>query len=245
MKLAAAQISTVAGNVGLNLRKHIQLTELAVANGISVIFFPELSLTGYEPGLARQLAIAPTDPELNPLEDLSRRHGIVIAAGAPVQDAAGVKIGMIVFQPDAPRSLYAKQHLHADELPFFVAGREDKLFCAEQQVMAPAICYESLQPGHAEKAAKAGATLYLASVAKSNNGVNAAYVHYPAIAKKHGMTVMMANSTGPSDNFLSAGQSGIWNSEGDLVIAADPFAEVLVVWDTDAGKGQLISASTC
>lgn len=241
MKLATAQISSVAGNFELNLEKHIRLTELAVANGISALFFPELSLTGYEPRLAEKLAIQPDDSRLNLLDNLSHRHDILIAVGAPAQDTAGVKISMITFQSGMPRRLYAKQHLHPDELSFFSAGTEDQLFHIAGHVLAPAICYESLQVSHALKAAKAGAKYYLASVAKSHSGVSAAYNHYPLIAKQFGMTVLMANSIGPSDGFLSAGKSGVWNSDGKLVISAGSFEEVLVVHDTDTGKCQLIS----
>ena len=43
--------------------------------------------------------------------------------------------------------------------------------------LAPAICFESLQPEHAESAASSGADVYLASVAKSPIGVDKAYCH--------------------------------------------------------------------
>ena len=65
--------------------------------------------------------------------------------------------------------------------------------------------------------ARLGADLYLASVAKSAAGVAQAYGHYPLIAQKHHMTVVMANCLGPNDNFIGAGRSAAWNLQGQLV----------------------------
>ncbi|WSE80958.1 hypothetical protein VP780_13655 [Pseudomonas donghuensis] len=98
-----------------------------------------------------------------------------------------------------------------------------------------------MQQTHVEKAAELGATVYLASVAKSQRGVHAAYDHYPAIAKHHAITVLMANGVGPADNFLAAGQSAVWNSDGKLVGCADAFQEALLVFDTGTGETSVLA----
>jgi hypothetical protein len=53
-----------------------------------------------------------------------------------------------------------------------------------------------LQPNHSEKAFQLGADIYIASVAKSQSGVDKAMRHYPEVAKKYAMPVLMANSVG-------------------------------------------------
>lgn len=115
------------------------------------------------------------------------------------------------------------------------------MFTQAAHVLAPAICYESLQPTHAAQAAAAGAQVYLASVAKSQKGVALAYDHYPAMARQHGMTVIMANCTGPADNFIGAGQSAVWNREGERVCGADAGQEAWVVYDTRTGEANVFS----
>lgn len=241
MKLVAAQIGSTAGAIGQNIVKHVQLVELAARRGADGIYFPELSLSGYEPGLAASLAIEPDDVRLDEFQRLSDRLGMLIGVGAPLRGRSGIEIGMIVFQPGAPRCAYSKQQLHADELPFFTPGAQQRLFSCGDHVLAPAICYESLQPDHAQQAAAMGAQIYLASVAKSARGVAAAYVHYPAIARQHAMTVLMANCVGPADNFVAAGRSGIWNTGGELVICADATGEALLIYNFVTGAGELVA----
>jgi predicted amidohydrolase len=46
------------------------------------------------------------------------------------------------------------------------------------------------------------------------------------------MTVVMSNCVGPSDNFVGAGSSAIWNSQGELVGQLDAKKEGVLVFDT-------------
>jgi apolipoprotein N-acyltransferase len=80
-----------------------------------------------------------------------------IAVGAPTKGAKGTEISMITFQPGLERTSYSKQHLHFDEIPFFTPGTETLVLSQANFVLAPAICYESLQPSHAAQAAESGA----------------------------------------------------------------------------------------
>ena len=241
MKLIAAQLSATPGDVEKNLAKHIDVIHAAASQGADAMFFPELSLTGYEPELAGALAMAPTDNRLDIFQALSDRYTLLIAVGAPTKGREGTEISMITFQPGLPRTVYSKQLLHADELPFFTPGTQQQVLRQAEHVLVPAICYESLQPAHAAQAAAAGAQVYLASVAKSQKGVALAYDHYPAIARQHGMTVIMANCTGPADNFIGAGQSAVWNREGERVCGADADQEAWVVYDTRTGEANVFS----
>lgn len=240
MKLIAAQIDCLPGSIEHNLDKHVDVIEIAASLGGDAIVFPEMSLTGYEPRLAEVLAMQPEDERLDVFQWLSDRFGMLIAVGVPVKKAGMNRIGMLVFQPELPRSLYCKQQLHPDELPFFAPGAGQSLFPRGEHLLAPAICYESLQADHARHAAQAGAQVYFTSVAKSQRGVEAARTHYPVIAREHGMTVLMANCVGKADDYVAAGQSGVWNAEGALVVAADAVGEALVVYDLVSGEGEVV-----
>ncbi|MCC4616600.1 carbon-nitrogen hydrolase family protein [Xanthomonas campestris pv. asclepiadis] len=239
MKLVAAQILSAPGEIETNIGKHLDVIRLAAGKGADVVVFPELSLTGYEPGMAEALAVHPTDARLDAFQVLSDRHGMLIAVGAPTKGAKGTEIGMLCFQPGLERTAYSKQHLHPDELAFFSPGTEQRVLRQADHVLAPAICYESLQASHAEHAAELGAQVYLASVAKSERGVASAYRHYPATAKKHSMTVMMANCVGAADSFIGAGLSAIWNRDGERVCSADAFQEALVAYDLRTGEASV------
>jgi predicted amidohydrolase len=76
--------------------------------------------------------------------------------------------------------------------------------------------------------------IYASSVAKSENGVDKAEQHYPVIAGKYAMTVLMANCVGHCDNFQSAGKSAIWNDKGNLAGQLNDKNEGLLIFDTAA-----------
>ena len=65
MKICAAQARPIKGDVQRNIESHKKLVDLAVSKGTDAIIFPELSLTGYEPTLAKELAIPPEDKRLD------------------------------------------------------------------------------------------------------------------------------------------------------------------------------------
>jgi predicted amidohydrolase len=221
------------------MAKHVELIDLAVAHGADVVYFPELSLTGYEPRRATSLATTTTDPRLAVLQQRSDTYNLIIGVGLPIAVGSHVQIGMVWFSPNTPRRGYAKQHLHADELPFFVPGARQLVLEAAAHTLAPAICYESLQLHHADDAAKLGADLYLASVAKPASAVAKAMLHYPTVARKHTMYVMMADCVGPSDDFVSVGQSAVWNTRGELLAQMDTESEGMVLVDTVSGKARV------
>ncbi|MNP27560.1 Carbon-nitrogen hydrolase [compost metagenome] len=191
--------------------------------------------------LGDDLALQIDDPQLEVFQQLSDRFGVLIAVGAPLRIEQGIEIAMFVLQPGLQRIVYSKQLLHADELPYFSAGSDQQVFSLSNEVLVPAICYESLQADHAQQASEAGATIYFASVAKSARGVAAAYNHYPHIARQHGMAVVMANCVGPADNFIGAGRSGVWSAEGNLLTQADESGEALVIYDSLTGEGMVLS----
>lgn len=53
---AAAQCAFRAGDISANLRLHMEFMQHAREQGVGLLLFPELSLTGYEPILAEALA---------------------------------------------------------------------------------------------------------------------------------------------------------------------------------------------
>ncbi len=232
MKLCAVQLASLKGDLPGNLQRHLVCIEQAAALGAELVVFPELSLTGYEPSLARQSALPVTSARLDPLQAACDRLGITVAVGLPLPTPDGIRIGMPVFCPDAPRQAYAKQRLHDDELPYFTPGHQALLLEVGEHRVAPAICYESMFMAHAAVARERGADLYLVSVAKTAKGIREGYAHYPEVARELGMPVLMANCVGPADTFIGAGGSAAWDSQGHLLASLDDHSEGLIVLDT-------------
>lgn len=233
MKICVAQTRSEKGNIKNNIENHFGWIELAVAEKSDLIIFPELSLTGYEPELAKELATDLKDPRLDKFQKVSDSNEITIGIGLPTKSDSGIFISMVIFEPNRDRKIYSKQKLHLDELPYFIRGNEQIILNIKNKRIAPAICYESLQSEHSEKANSLGAELYFASVAKSQNGIEKAFAHYPKIAKKYSMPVLMANSVGFCDNFLSVGQSAIWDNKGNLLKKLESDKEGLLLFETE------------
>jgi len=233
MKICIAQTKPVKGNVSANIEAHIKFIELALTFNAEAIFFPELSLTGYEPELAKNLATNQNDNRLDVFQQISDNNKIIIGLGLPTIAESKIRISMIIFESNRRRQTYSKQQLHSDEFPYFANGIDQIIIKANDTHIAPAICYESLQPTHSENAFKLGANVYLASVAKSETGITKAYEHYPKVAKQHAMPVLMVNCIGFCDTFLSVGKSAVWAKEGKLAGQLDDKTEGILVFDTE------------
>jgi predicted amidohydrolase len=243
MRVAVVQTKPVAGAVGVNVRAHETWVKKAATHAADMVFFPELSLTGYEPKQAVRLALRSDDARLDVFEMLSHALRLTIGVGAPTWGMDGVRISMIVFRPDATRIVYSKQHLHADELPYFVAGDGQVALTAGREIVVPAICYESLLDGHSAQAAALGATLYVASVAKSAGGLAKADAHYPTIARRHSLPVLMANCVGPCGDFEAVGGSAAWNGKGEPLARLPATGEGAVLLDSTAGTASTLLTS--
>ena len=233
MKICIAQTKPIKGNVSANIDAHIKFIELALTLNVEAIFFPELSLTGYEPELAKKLATNQNDNRLDIFQETSDKNNIIIGLGLPTETESKIRISMIIFEPNKPRQTYSKQQLHSDEFPYFEIGVEQIIIKAENTHIAPAICYESLQVAHSENALKLGANVYLASVAKPAKGVEKALSYFPRLSKQNAIPVLMTNCVGFCDNFLSVGQSSVWTREGKLVGQLDDKNEGILIFDTE------------
>ena len=232
MKISLAQIRSAKGDILENIKIHEKWIELAIAEKSDLIVFPELSLIGYEPEISGQLAMDPNDARLTPIQRMCDQHDIIVGCGAPILSEEGVHISMLIFRPSHDVISYAKQLLHSDEYPYFVEGKHQVLVDQKGEKVAPAICYESMHEAHSTKAVEMGASVYLASVAKDQKGVEGAFQHYPRVAKKHSMPVLMSNSVGYYANFLSAGCSGVWGKQGRLLASLNETDEGLLTFDT-------------
>lgn len=239
MKVCLAQIKPKKGALEVNISNHIKWIEKAITLQSDLIVFSELSLTGFEPELAKKLALEVDDPSLDKFQHLSNQGNIAIGLGIPLKSKSGISISMCIFQPNLPRIIYSKQMLHKDELPYFVSGSKQVVLGIGNHKIIPAICYESLQPEHMAHGKKLGGNIYLTSVAKSQNGVEKGYQYYSKAAKKHSIPILMVNCVGYCDNFLSVGQSAVWNEHGELIGKLDDVHEGVLIYDTETNQASV------
>lgn len=235
MKIALAQIASKKGAVTVNLAHHLKVAQLAAKHQADLLVFPELSITGYEPTLGKKLALASDDPIFDELQKCSDANELTIGIGIPLQDQSSAHIALLLLHPKQARQVYIKQYLHTDERPFFVSGQNKQIFINTTKI-ALAICYELSVEAHTKTAVEQGAAMYLASVAKTADGVKKSYERLAQVAHANNFPTLMVNSVGPNDDFVSAGQSAIWNADGQLVGALKETQEGLLIFDTKSNS---------
>jgi predicted amidohydrolase len=233
MRIGAVQTRPLTGNLQGNIANHKQWIERAVADGVDLVMFPELSLTGYEPTLAKALATEQDDPRLDDLQALSDAHGITIGVGAPTKQEAGICISLLLFQPHGARYVYSKSYLHPDEEAFFVPGRRAPHVQVNHTKIALAICYEISVAEHLESALKSGPGIYVASVAKFVHGINKALERLSSIARDGALPVLMSNCVGVADGGQCAGKTSVWNKRGVLIGQLNESDEGMLIFDTN------------
>jgi predicted amidohydrolase len=232
LRIAAVQIEALKGNIDENLQNHVKWINEAIKNKTDLVIFPELSLTGYEPELAESLATNQNDTRLDNLQKLSDKNGITIGVGLPTKDKSDTFVSMIIFQPHKKRITYSKQYLYPPEEPIFKAGKNPLVLNFETEIVSPAICYETSNKAHCEFAKRNNATIYIASVLSSINGIDAELKKLSDIAKNNNLMIFMANYVGKSGGYECAGKSSVWNKEGELIGQLGDKDEGLIIFDT-------------
>lgn len=231
LTLAAAQTTSIAGDVPGNIQGHLRFMQAAAEQGVQLLVFPELSLTGYEPALAAQLAITPEDVLLAPLREMAQELRMTAVVGMPIRLApgTGVFIGALVLGADGSLAVYTKQHLHPGEEVAFVAGQGGAALEWADERIALAVCADFSHASHPRLAAEAGATVYAAGVLISEGGYATDSALLQGYAAEHRMLVLMANQGGPSGGYTCAGRSAIWSADGTLLADVPGIGEALVI----------------
>ena len=236
MKVAVIQIDSFAGDIPKNIDKHLTFAQQAAHKKADLIVFPELSITGYEPKLAADLATFPNDPIFASLQQFVDTKEVILAIGMPLKTGGKPQIGLGIFSPFSTPIAYAKMLLDPDELPYFSAGAQARFIQQEQHKIALAICYESQQESHLYDAINQGATAYLASVALPKRSVEKSHRHYATMAKKYNLPILMSDNIGQHDIYDCGGCSGVWNKDGKLIETLDGESEGGIIYDLDTGK---------
>jgi predicted amidohydrolase len=183
--------------------------------------------------MAKNLATTINDKRFDVFQQISDENDIAIGIGMPTLSKQGIHISTIIFKPNTiKRFVYSKQLLHNDELPYFKEAKNQPILSIKGLNIALGICYETLQIPNFIKAKKEKADIFIASVAKAKKNTEKAFIHFPNMAQEFNMPVLMANSIGGCDDFLSNGKSAVWNNKGDLIAQLDSQGQGIITVDT-------------
>ena len=240
--IAAAQSSSVPGDISRNVAHHLRFAAIAAEYGVRMLIFPELSLTGYELGLARASAIHPDSAWLDPLRDFAARTGMTVVAGGPlVNDSGALHIAAFLLHPDGSVGTHTKQHVHESEQGVFTSGPGGAVLRIGDEAIALAICADASHASHAATAAARGASVYAAGAMITDDAYHHKARLLEGYAVEHGMAVLLANYSGVTGGEISAGKSAIWREDGRIVAASGATEEALVIGvkENEAWRGMV------
>lgn len=242
-QIAAAQVVSVRGDIEGNIATHAAAMAAAAEQGVSVLVFPELSLTGYEPDLAAELAITAADRRLEPLLALARQHHIETVVGAPLQNGtAKPALGAILITARGITRSYHKIHLGGSEPVFFAPGDMPLAFTILGHTVGIAICADSSQPAHPQAYAELGANIYAAGVFLTAEWYETDAPRLADYAVRYRMLTVMANHAASVGTYVSVGKSAVWTPDGALLVQADDAESALLIARSDNGgwRGEVI-----
>ena len=232
--IAAAQSSSVKGDLSGNVRRHCDFVRRAAEHNVELIVFPELSLTGYEPSVTAELATDLHDAHWEPLKSLADESGMTIVAGCPITSGERRPyIGEVIFGP-AGNTVYRKRFVHGTEDEHFVASDDVVVVSSRNCQAAMAICADIENAQHPRDALRPGVDVYAAGVAITKNGIARAEASMLRYAREYGVTCLLANYASDTGGFDIAGRSGIWDASG-AVVQAEGTGECLVIAGPDGG----------
>ena len=157
LAISVAQTTSLYGRLDENIRQTVLDTRVAAAKGARVVFFPELSLVGYDlSALADpRLWVEERDARLEPLRFIARAEDIHICVGASVVMSDGRRmLATVVIEPNGEEWIHGKQFLHGEEFDWFeTAQTPTTLLVVDGWNIALAVCFDVAVPGHAANAA--------------------------------------------------------------------------------------------
>jgi len=237
MKIAAAQIACVLGDVDANLRKMREFSERAKNEGAELIVFPEASDTGYSMPVIRDLATPWTEGAVPALQKMAREFSLTVVAGVSEREGDTIYNSQVFIDPQGKLiASYRKTHL-------FVLGSNDEGTCftpGDKFVSVPfagftfglSICYDLRFPEVARALAlEHDANVLLVSSAWPLPRVEHLRALSVARAIENQSYLVLANRVGIDAGVTCCGMSAIIDPSGVTLAAASGEREELLVAD--------------
>ncbi|WP_157847604.1 carbon-nitrogen hydrolase family protein [Streptomyces violens] len=239
LRVAVAQTQAMPGEVTHNVAEAARVVREAGERGVRVLLFPELSLTGYEPGWLRaslpEKAVDPYGTELDAIRDASRDSGVTAIVGAPTAHGKRSAISALVIDSQGETAAVGhKQHLEVHEREIFSPGAGTCTVTVDGWRLAVGICYDASFPEHVRAAALAGADAYLCGGAfVQGESDHRRSVYFPARALENTMYVLFANFVGQQGPWNFCGRSAVYGPDGRPLVEAGNRVPEIAIADLD------------
>ncbi len=244
-RIRIAQLNLLVGDVAGNAGRVIASAMQARADGVDLLIFPELALTGYPPEdlLLRPEFMQRVEHALARIR--AECHGVTLVLGYPLKTVGGLFNVAGLLRDGSILGEYAKQHLPNysvfDEKRYFQAGATPLVLDHLGLKIGLSVCEDIWQEEPTRQAVEAGARILI--------NINASPFHagkraerealVARRAREQGLPILYANLVGGQDELVFDGASFVVDSAGRILHRAAAFEEALLTLDVD-DAGRLI-----
>lgn len=247
LRVGIAQMHSYLGNVDKNLEKHIVYMELARKEGVDLLVFPELSLTGY---LLRDLAYEISEDAEEALNEIvGRSEPMCIVPGLVREPRTGVYENSVAYVCGGEvAGFYSKLYLPDyglfEEARYFRPGgvEDARVYEWREWRIGSIICEDAWHPEPAELVARRGADVIVIHAASPIRGLYGEGPAPPeraweaiavARAVENTAYVVFVNRVGPEDEEYFWGGSMVVGPGGEVIARAKKMEEDFLVVDLD------------
>lgn len=234
MKVGLYQGSGTPLDVAANLEVMAQTAAAAARQGVHLLLFPELFLTGYNIGDAvKQLAEPQQGRSLQLAAEIAREQQVALLFGYVERDGETIYNAAALVDADGTAVNYRKAHLFgAEEKRLFQPGKEWQLHTIAGVQVGILICYDVEFPEAVRALALQGAALIAVPTALMFPYTQIPKVLIPTRALENQVFVAYANRIGTEGNLNYCGLSTIADPNGAVLAQADG-EETLLIAELD------------
>ncbi len=243
LKIAVAQIELTVGDFEKNKSKILSSIEKSKEQGVDIVLFPELCVTGYPPEdlLLREDFHDAVNKYKN--EIVSQIHGIDAIISFPHKTVDGMYNAAALVREGEIVDYYFKQLLPNysvfDEKRYFIKGVNPLVFEKNGFKIGINICEDIWFPnGPVLQAKQAGAELIL-SMNASPFCIDKAEIRRTIIqerAQEIDAPIVYAHNVGAHDELVFDGGSMVVNPDGEVCVLGAFFQEELIIMDCSRGQ---------
>jgi len=242
LRIGLAQCDSVLGDVEANIESHRRWIAQARQEGVDLLVFPELSLTGYLlQDMVGEVALGARDPRLR---NLSREAGpmALCLGGIEESEDHAQYIACLYLEEGRVRHVHRKVYLASygvfDEARFVGAGQSISAAQSRFGRMGLAICEDAWHPSLITLMLLDGAHLIVVQTASPVRDLKEGEMPANALtwrdtlrtyARLYGCYIAFCNRVGSEDGLVFWGHSTLLDPTGETVAEAPLYEETLVV----------------
>ena len=251
VRVAMAQINPTVGDLSGNSEKILEAARRALSQGVQIVVFPELALSGYpieDLALSRDF-LNSSEKALEDLATKANQQGLgelTLVVGYPglSKDPSSWAIGAnkaALISKGKVLDSYSKHHLPNysvfDEYRVFVPGQNLLTFEVQGLKFATVICEDIWQSGGPVaqiRAAKVDMTLVLNGSPFETSKSDSRLELVQSLARNQSTSVAYVNLVGGQDDLVFDGYSFVVDESGNQLMRARQFTEDLSVFEIES-----------